>query len=107
MSGGNHAPGIYKTPFSSRGFIAIKRLCILASKTSGLIISAICFAKILLLREFINTKNESAYYTHAHIHYLCHVASFNQWQCVRLPTKPTKQKQSAMPLVYFINKLVT
>ena len=26
------------------------------------------------------------------IHYLCHVTSFNNWQCVRLPTK-----QSAMP----------
>ena len=29
---------------------------------------------------------------YTHIHYLCHVTSFNQWQCVRLPTKPTQTK---------------
>ena len=52
-------------------------------------------------------RNTEQYGLYTHIHYLCHVINFNQWQCVRLPTKPTKQMHSAMPLVDFINKLVT
>ena len=41
---------------------------------------------------------------YTHIHNLCHVTSFDQWQRVRLPKK---QKQCAMSLVDLDNKLVT
>ena len=48
-------------------------------------------------------KTHSNNRLYSHIYYLCHVASFNQWQCGSLPTK---QKHSATPFVDSADKLV-
>jgi hypothetical protein len=43
-------------------------------------------------------------YNYTHIHYLCLLNSFDEWQRNRLTTE---RKQPARPLVDFFNKLVT